>query len=193
MAGKIISIIMIIGITGLSASGKDTVADYLKQKGFAYFSLSNIVREFCREKGQETTRQNLINAANFLRQNYGHNYLATQILEKIKNQQLAKAVVVSIRHPEEVKILKADPNFKLVNIVAPIEMRFARTQKRQGRPEDKDSFEEFKAHEDQERTGSGAGQQLDKVMAMADVVVENTGTIEELKGKIDNLLINSKI
>lgn len=184
---------MIIGITGLSASGKDTVADYLKQKGFAYFSLSDIVRKFCREKGRETTRENLINAANFLRQNYGHNYLATQILEKIKNQQLVKAVVVSIRHPEEVRTLKADRSFMLMNIVAPIEMRFARTQKRQGRPEDRDNFAEFKAHEDQERTGSGAGQQLDAVIAMADYEIENSGTVRELNNKIDSLINSQQI
>lgn len=179
---------MIIGITGLSASGKDTVADYLKQKDFAYFSLSDIVREYCRSKELETTRENLINAANFLRQSYGHNYLAIQVLEKIKDQKLTNAVVVSIRHPEEVKALKADPTFLLISIVAPIKMRFARTQKRQGRPEDRDNFAEFKAHEDQERTGSGSGQQLNAVMAMADCEIENSGTVEELEEKVRKLI-----
>lgn len=33
---------MIIGITGTISAGKETVADYLKKRGFAHFSLSNV-------------------------------------------------------------------------------------------------------------------------------------------------------
>ena len=36
---------MIIGITGSYASGKDTVASILQEKGFIHYSLSDILRE----------------------------------------------------------------------------------------------------------------------------------------------------
>lgn len=180
---------MIIGITGLSASGKDTVAEILEQKGFANFSLSDIIREYCRSIGQETTRENLIAAGKYLRETYGNDHLPSQVIKKIREQNIKNTSIVSLRHPDEIKLLKKEPNFKLVIVDSPIETRFARTQIRQGRPEDKDNFEEFKAHEDQERTGTASGgQQIDAVMAMADETIGNIGTIEELKEKVEEVV-----
>lgn len=183
---------MIIGITGLSAAGKDTVAEILEQKGFANFSLSDIIREYCRSIGQETTRENLIAAGKYLRETFGNDYLPSQVVKKIRKQKIENAVIVSLRHPDEIRLLKKEPDFKLVIIESPIEVRFARTQARQGRPEDRDTFEEFKAHEDQERTGTAGGQQIDAVMAVADQTIENIGTMEELKEKVEELIKKSK-
>lgn len=183
---------MIIGITGLSASGKDTVAEILEQKGFANFSLSDIIREYCSSIGQETSRENLIAAGKYLREAFGNDYLPSQVIKKIREQKIKNAVIVSLRHPDEIRLLKKETNFRLIIVDSPIEIRFARTQARQGRPEDRDTFEEFKTHEDQERTGTASGQQIDAVMAMADETIENIGTIEELKGKVEDLLEKSK-
>ena len=36
---------MIVGLTGPNAAGKGVVADFLRERGYAYFSLSDIVRE----------------------------------------------------------------------------------------------------------------------------------------------------
>lgn len=179
---------MIIGITGLSASGKDTVAEILEQHGFANFSLSDIIREYCRSIGQETTRENLIAAGRYLRETYGNDYLPDQVIKKIREQEIKNAVIVSLRHPDEIRLLKKEPDFKLVIVESPIQIRFDRTQRRQGRPEDRDTFEEFKDHEDQERAGTASGQQIDAVMAMADETIENTGTIDELREKVEKLV-----
>jgi dephospho-CoA kinase len=35
----------VIGLTGTIASGKGTLAEFLKGKGYSYFSLSDILRE----------------------------------------------------------------------------------------------------------------------------------------------------
>lgn len=185
---------MIIGLTGTYASGKDTVADYLEEKEFVYHSCSDIIREYCRKIGQETSRENLIQMGNKLREKYGDGYLAKKILQKINKNKEKKSLVLSIRHPAEVKELKKDPFFVLIVVDAPLKARFMRTRKRQGRPEDRDSFEEFKRHEEQERKGRGASQQLDKVVKMADCKIINDGTLEELDKKIEGVLrrINAK-
>ena len=52
---------MIIGLTGSYGAGKDTVADYLKAKGFGYHSLSDILRGELVRSGQSITRESLIN------------------------------------------------------------------------------------------------------------------------------------
>src|SRR3989344_3159820 len=80
---------MIIGLTGKNASGKGKAANYLKAKGFVYYSLSDELREEATKKKLEHSRDNLISLGNELRKKYGPNYLAQQINNKIK-QQLKK-------------------------------------------------------------------------------------------------------
>lgn len=175
---------MIIGLTGLSGSGKDMAASYLKEKGFVYYSLSDILREECQRIGQETNRDNLIAMGNKLRQDFGPSILAKRTLEKIKARGEGKAVIVSIRNPAEVIELKKEPSFKLISVTAPVELRYQRISGR-GRPEDRVSLEKFKEQEEREMAGSETEQQLRKVMAMADRVIDNKGTIEELGQQVE--------
>lgn len=180
---------MIIGVTGSGGSGKDTIAEYLQKKGFSRYSCSDIIREKCAKEGLETTRENLIRVGNELRKKFGNGYLAGEILKKIKNDKPENSVVVSIRHPGEVEILKLDSGFKMIMIDAPLEIRYARTQDRnQNRPEDKDSFEKFKEHEEKERTGTGIGQQLNLVAKMADDIIINDGSFEDLYKKTEEIM-----
>ncbi|MEK7154454.1 MAG: AAA family ATPase [Patescibacteria group bacterium] len=180
---------MIIGITGSYGSGKDAIAEYLQKKGFSRYSCSDIIREECAKRGLETTRDNLIGAGNELREKFGNDYLAREILKKIKDGKSENSVVVSIRHPGEVEILKSDPSFKMISVDAPLEMRYARTQDRnQNRPEDNDSLEKFKENEEKEKTGTGSGQQLNLVAKMADDIIINDGSFEDLHKKIEEIL-----
>ncbi len=176
---------MMIGLTGESGAGKDTAAEYLKGRGFSYHSLSDILREECQKVGQETNRDNLIAMGNKLRTKFGPNILARKILEKIKNNHEENSLVVSIRNPAEVMALKKEPSFKLISVVAPLEIRYQRISGR-GRPEDKVSLEKFKEQEEREMAGSETEQQLRKVMTLADFTVSNGGTVKELEEKIKN-------
>lgn len=76
---------MIIGITGKNASGKGEAANYLKSKGFIYYSLSDVIREEATKRGLDHSRDNLIRIGNELRHNFAPNYLAQQINIKIKD------------------------------------------------------------------------------------------------------------
>ncbi|PIR88768.1 MAG: hypothetical protein COU09_00535 [Candidatus Harrisonbacteria bacterium CG10_big_fil_rev_8_21_14_0_10_44_23] len=182
---------MIIGITGLNASGKDVAGEYLMSKGFAHFSCSDVIRDFCRKEGLELIRENLINKGNELREANGNGYLAEVLLGKIRKEKIELATVSSIRHPDEVGELKKAQDFYLLKIETPIEVRYSRVKKR-GNERDGVSFEEFQKSEEKERTGSGAGQQLDKVMEMADYTIINDGSIQKLYENINKLLIYAK-
>jgi len=178
---------IIIGITGLTGSGKDTVAEYLKAKGFFYSSLSDRIREECAVRSLPTDRDNLIAVGNDLREEFGHDVLAKKSLEKFIKEGIEKVILVSIRHPKEVEYLKSQSGFSLVAVETPIELRYKRNSQR-GRPEDTVSFEKFKEQEEKERFGSEAQQQIDKVIAMADFRLENNGTIEELNKQVEEIL-----
>jgi len=98
---------MIIGLTGKNASGKGEAANYLKSKGFVYYSLSDVIREEATKRGIGHSRDNLINLGNELRKKFGPDYLAKQINIKIKQQLKKKKnfVIDSIRSPHEAKEL----------------------------------------------------------------------------------------
>ena len=79
---------MIIGLVGRNAAGKGTVANYLKEKGFYYFSLSDVLRQEAEKRGLEENRENLIAIGNELREKFGAQVLAekaVEILEKDRN------------------------------------------------------------------------------------------------------------
>ena len=75
---------MIIALTGKNASGKGEVANYLKTKGFVYYSLSDELRGEATKRNLEHSRDNLTNLGNELREKYGPNYLATKINIKLE-------------------------------------------------------------------------------------------------------------
>ena len=117
---------LVIGLTGPNASGKGEVARYLARKGFAYYSLSDIVREEAKKIDLKPTRENLIYVGNLLRKNLGPSILAKKIKPRLKG----KNVVDSIRNVAEIKELKKIDNFILLGISAPVGLRFKRASKR---------------------------------------------------------------
>ncbi|MCH7760021.1 AAA family ATPase, partial [candidate division TA06 bacterium] len=64
--------------------GKGEVANYLKTKGFIYYSLSDVLREEATKKNIEHTRINMIKLGTELRQKNGPQYFAEKINNKIK-------------------------------------------------------------------------------------------------------------
>ena len=84
---------MIIGLTGKNAAGKGEVAEYLKKKGFSYFSLSDILRDEAKKRNLEPTRENLIPLGNELREKFGPNFLAKKASENIKQNNMIYRII----------------------------------------------------------------------------------------------------
>ena len=175
--------LMLIGITGTNSSGKETVAEYLIKKGFAHFSLSDELREIAKERGSDTTRETLIALGNELRKKYGEGELAKRVLKKIQG----KAVVSSIRNLGEIKELKKQKNFILVNVDAKPQIRFKRAQKR-NRLGDTKTLKEFIAQEERENSQNKFAQQLSLCQKEADYIINNNGTLKELYAQIEKIL-----
>jgi len=181
---------MIIGVTGTMASGKDSVSDYLKEKGFFHFSLSDAIRAECDKRGLPKDRDTLRNLGNELREKQGAGVLAKFALEAIEKSGAKNAVITSIRNPEEVKLLKKRGGFIFLAVDAPVELRYKRAKSRH-REDDFVDFETFKKQEKMEMAGGPGKQNLGEVMAMADHILINDGTMENLRKKIDLILKNN--
>lgn len=173
----------IIGLTGTNGSGKGEAAAFFKRKGYAYYSLSDLLRQELKKKGKKITRNNLIQTGNWLRKKWGADILARKILEKVKG----KAVIDSIRNPREVEYLKKQPGFILLAVDAPPEVRYKRVKGR-GRKESVSSLEEFLQKENEEMSSDPNAQQLQECLNMADHTIYNHGSLEDFHHKLENLL-----
>jgi len=182
---------MIIGLTGRNAAGKGEAANYLKSKGFFYYSLSDVIRDEATKRNLEHSRNNLIMIGNELRAKHAPNYLAEQINLKIKNRLAENNelnfVVDSIRSPFEVKELMKNKDFTLIGVDAPVELRFKRLLER-NRLGDAKTLEDFKKQEERENLKSDTNQQLDSTFKLSQKIIVNDGPIGDLHGKIDLLL-----
>jgi dephospho-CoA kinase len=173
----------LIGLTGTNGAGKGEAAAFFKTRGYAYASLSDILREELRARDLEATRDNLIRIGNELRAALGPDILARRTMDRVTGP----TVNDSIRNTREVAYFRAREGFVLLAFDAPIELRFGRVAAR-GRDESAATLEEFRKKEDEERAGGAAAQQLEACMAAADHLVWNDGTIEDLHRKLETLL-----
>jgi len=177
---------MLIGLTGKNGSGKGEVARCLQERGFEYHSLSDAIRDEIRARGEEPSRDLLVQTGNDLREHLGAGVLAHRILRKVDRD--VNVVIDSIRNPAEVETLKSTEHFRLVEVVADPETRFERirARNREGDPIDHDRFMELDARE---ASGNASSQNLVAVGELADCALENTGSLEELKGALAELLL----
>ena len=177
---------MIIGLTGKFAAGKGTVAEYLGRRGFAYHSLSDVIREELRARGIAESRENLTAVGNELRRAEGPAALAGRIAGRLRDGR--SHIVDSIRNPAEVEVLREVPGFFMVGVDADPRVRFERLVRR-ARQGDPETFEQFAALEERETHSTDpTNQQLRATWALVDEVVMNDGSVAELEEAVGVLL-----
>src|SRR5262245_38595069 len=193
--------VSVVGLTGPNAAGKGEVANILLARGYVYHSLSDVVREEATRRGLDHTRENLIRVGNELRAAHGPGVLAERIVATIvgaggsaapreeaapgpstwliRVPEGVNAIVDSIRNPAEVAVLRRLSGFVLIGVNAPIALRFDRSRKR-ARAGDGTTLEEFARKENLENSTDPAAQQLTQTFLLADVVIDNAGTLADL-------------
>jgi dephospho-CoA kinase len=181
---------VIIGVTGTDGSGKDTVGRLLLEKlGWPHYSLSDELREIAIERGVDTSKEVLGNLANELRQAHGPSYLAQRIVERANRD----FVVTSVRNPIECEPFRATDKFLLIAVDAPMHIRHARTVDRNRTGESSWTIDDFRRHEEKVQMAAGEfGQQLRKMLEIADVRIINDGSMEELEEKVDKIVTEVK-
>ncbi len=181
---------MIIGLTGRNASGKGEVANYLKERGFTFYSLSDVLREELKKKKKPVTRTNLIWLGNKLRDEKGPSVLADSILCRLQDDH--HYVIDSFRNPEEVKAFRRTKgkDFVLISVEASQRQRFERLLSR-NREADAKTFEEFVRHENKElHSSEPTKQNLIACAALADHHLPNNGTLEALHKRLNSFFAN---
>lgn len=181
----------VIAVVGPIASGKGALINLLKEMGYHGISLSDVVREKAKEWGLPFTRENLQDVGDKLRHSFGSSILAELATQGIKRHPDVKYVIDSVRNPAEVAYLKKTFGARVIGITASPDKRFQLMQAR-GREWDPKTREEFRRLEERDR-GVGQesfGQQVEKCLQMADIVLDNNGTLADFNTNVSHFLKN---
>ena len=178
---------MILGVSGLNASGKGEVVTFLTQRSFYAHSLSDVIRGVLEQKGIPETRERMIETGTALRAAEGPAALAQRLIGRLHSDR--NYVIDSIRHPAEVEALRrAGQHFRLLWVDADEAVRFARMRAR-ARPGDPETIEELRRLEGRELGSADPNaQQLLAVREIADDTLRNDGSLAELHEQLGRLL-----
>ncbi len=173
---------MMLCITGLPGAGKSEVGAILVEKGFAEVEMSASIREKMREQGIEASNVNLREFSLRIRKEYGGDIVARWAMESIKKLGTDKVLIVGIRGEDEARYFKSQGELKIILVTAPDDLRFERLKAR-GRPDDPKTKTDFDYREEKERQFG-----IEGIMARAQYVISNSGTMDLLKEDVNALL-----
>ncbi|MDF2956252.1 MAG: Dephospho-CoA kinase [Candidatus Alkanophagales archaeon MCA70_species_2] len=176
----------IIAFVGAPASGKTEAASVARELGIPVISMGDVIRAELKRRGLPLTDENAGKMGNELRRKEGMDAVARRCVPLIKAANADIVVVEGVRGIAEVEAFKKEfgGDFLLVRVEASFPTRYERIRRR-GRGDDALRPEEFKRREEREM-----GWGMAEAMKIADIVVENEGSLEEFRERIKELLGN---
>jgi dephospho-CoA kinase len=173
----------VVGAVGRIGSGKDELVGHLQTVAKALvYSLGDMVRETAAAENLEPTRENLQSVARRYASRKGEDYFIRKLADQIDRENPALAAITGIRKPVDAKVLREryGAAFLLVYVSANFNLRFQRNLRR-GELRDPKSAVEFRLQNRKEEELF----HLSQTIRMADMTLDNSGTLEELHRQIE--------
>jgi dephospho-CoA kinase len=175
----------IIAFTGMPASGKSEAVQLAKDKGIPVIRMGDLVWEETKRQGKQLDDKNVGSVATNMRKKHGMDVWARRTVEKIHSLKKASHLVIDgVRNMEEIEYFKKELglDFFVVAIDAPDELRRKRAIAR-GRTDDSKDLKDLDERDKREISWG-----LQKVIADADIVTPNNGSLEEFRKQVLTLL-----
>ncbi|MEM1586002.1 MAG: AAA family ATPase [Candidatus Bathyarchaeia archaeon] len=174
---------IVIGIAGMPGAGKDTVKEVICRYGFPVITMGDEVRAEAARRNLEPTPENLGRLMLQIRVEEGPDAVAKRCIRKIMELDADVIVINGLRSPHEVEFFRREfPSFKVMAIHASPKTRFKRLLSR-GRTDDPKDWEGFCVR-DRRELSVGLGE----VIAMADYMIINEGTIKQLEMEVKKII-----
>ncbi|QIB76344.1 flagellar hook-basal body complex protein FliE [Halogeometricum borinquense] len=175
----------VIGTVGLPGSGKGEAASVAREAGVPVVTMGDVIRNECRERGLDPAEHHG-RIAKALREEEGLDAIAARSLPLIEPELEDSDVVLVDGLRSEYELDRFEDafgdDFVLVSIEAPFDLRAERLLDR-GRDDSDVDREALKEREERE-LGFGMGTVMDR----ADVVIQNTDSLERFRERIQTLL-----
>jgi dephospho-CoA kinase len=175
---------VIIGLVGQMASGKGTIAEFLKEKnGADFFTFSTPLRDVLKRLHLEISREHMQKISYDLRQAFGQDLLAKIIAKDVEASENQITIIDGIRRFSDIEFLKSFPGFILVRVVADDRKRYERLISRAQNQGDKQkTFEEFLADHQKETE-----LEIPNIMAKASEEIDNNEDLPHLYSQIEKI------
>ena len=182
---------MIIAVVGMPGSGKSTVSEYLKGKGFGFVKFGQITLDEIKKRGLEPTEENEKTVREEIRKKHGPAAYAILIMQKVdelikKGNVVADGLYSWIEYLEFKK--KYGNQLVILAVYAPPKLRYERLTKRSSdypdvgnRKFDEETIKK-RDHAEIENLNKGGP------IAMADFTIVNAGEKEDLLAQVDKII-----
>ncbi len=176
---------LIIGLVGQAGCGKGTAADLLRNEYDAeYIRFSGMLGTILETLAIEKTREHFTALSEHLRQAFGEDILSYAVEKQALDSEKNLVVIDGIRRPEDIVALEPLPNFKLVSISVPAELRYERMKKRGEKATESDmTWEEFQKEENYPTEVT-----IPLVMQRAWKTLDNSGSREEFEDAVRQIM-----
>jgi dephospho-CoA kinase len=176
---------VIVAVVGLPGCGKSEVVKLFEKHSYYRVYFGDVTFEEMSRLGLEINEKNERAVRERLRKEYGMDIYAKRSVSKIEEglKKNGKVVIESMYSFEEYKFLKSKfrSNFNVLAVMASPNVRYARLEKRPFRPLSRKECEDrdFAQIENLHQGGP---------IAMADFVVINEGTLDELRDNVEKII-----
>ena len=171
----------ILVTTGMPGAGKEEFLKICQARGAKVVRMGDVVRAKAKEFGLDPSDASVGTLANEERKRYGMDVWAKRTIPFVGGDLV---VIDGTRGPDEVKAFKNafGEALKVVAIHSSLKTRFERLKGR-GRPDSPTTMDEFETRERRELAWG-----LGEVIASADYMIVNEGTIPDLRREVNALL-----
>jgi dephospho-CoA kinase len=164
----------VIAISGMPGAGKGVASEAAKHLGLEVLVLGDVIREETERRGLKPTPENVGSVMLQVRKDEGPAVVAKRLVPKIEASQSQTIIVEGIRSEDELEELRSKFDVVTVTIHASPKTRFQRLLAR-GRSDDPKTWDTF-----HERDSRELNVGLCRVIALADILLLNEGSIDEL-------------
>ncbi len=174
---------IVIGLLGESGSGKDTVADYLKEKyGAKLMRFADPLKEVLHIFFDKISREDQQWLALELRARFGNDIFPKALIKKIEAES-GIVVVNGIRFWEDYKFIENFNPGYTIYVTADQHMRWERSSKRGEKSDDDANFQRF-----QELEQAETEVHIPEIGTKADFVIRNEKDLEFLLKSTDEVM-----
>ncbi len=177
---------IVIGVTGLPASGKGVFAEIAKQHGFSVIVMGDVIREEVKKRGLPVNREHSNKIMIELRKKHGKGVVALKTVPWVKSaleEGKNRILIDGLRSLTEAEILRKQfPDFLVIGIHASPKVRFNRIRSRH-RKDDSSTWDEFRKRDELELS-VGIGD----LLALSDILISNQGNIDEAKKQFEEVI-----